>query len=111
MWLLANFCSILMRPRGLGVLVLCLAGRCKSACNSNTKKATRETPLLQASNEASQASGANRASNGPPEARNAPRASPECAAGDAIEQMPRRWRGGHAMVSRKDAVAATRPKK
>ena len=96
MWLLANFYPILMRPRGLSVLVLCLAGRCKIACNSNTKKATRKTPLLQASNEASQASGAYRASHGPPSGETRRGTSTDRAAGDALEQTSRRWRDGHA---------------
>ena len=109
MWLLANFCSILMRPRRGRVLVLrVLADALESAVMAqNVHAPNANAQLLQASNEVSQASGENRASYGPPSARNAARTSTDRAAGDAIEQAPRRWRGGHT----KDAVAATLPKK
>ena len=79
MWLFANFYPILMRPRGLKVLVLCvLADALESAVMAqNVHAPNANAQLLQASNEVSQASGENRASNGPPSARDAPRTSTE----------------------------------
>ena len=108
MWLLANFCLILMRPHGGLVLVLCvLADALESAVMAqNVHAPNANAQPLQASNEASHTSGENRAANGPWSARNTPRTSTDRAAGDAIEPTPRRRRGGHT----KDAVAATLPK-
>ena len=110
MWLLVNFYPILMRPRGLKVLVLCvLADALESAVMAqNVHAPNANAQLLQASNEVSQASGENRASHGPPSGETRRGTSPDRAEGDGCPLGRAKARGTPSSRRHVDGVEAAR---